>query len=95
MMRRSKGIWRKQRIWERISEELAGFFYAQPKEYTHEGHDYKPLIKPRFCIRLRSEAYKTLAKREVGAILNRKHIHKYVEDQNRETSVAARLLKPQ
>ncbi len=31
-----------------------------------------------------SEAYKTLAKREVGAILNRRHINKYVEDQNRE-----------
>ncbi len=27
-----------------------------------------------------SEAYKTLAKREVGAILNRRHIHKYVDD---------------
>jgi len=40
-------------------------------------------------------AYKTLAKRDVGAILNRRHIHKYVEDQNRETSVAARLLNPQ
>jgi hypothetical protein len=55
----------------------------------------KNLFKPRFCIRHRSEAYKTLAKREVGAILNRRHIHKYVEDQNRETRVAARLLKPQ
>jgi len=50
---------------------------------------------PIFCIRHRSEAYKTLAKREVGAILNRRHIHKYVENQNRETSLAARLLKPQ
>jgi len=46
-----------------------------------------------FC--RRSEAYKTSAKREVGAILSRRHIHKYVEDQNRETSVAAGLLKPQ
>jgi len=48
-----------------------------------------------FCIRYRSEAHKTLAKREVGAILNRRHIHEYVEDQNRETSFAARILKPQ
>ena len=38
---------------------------------------------------------KQQAKREVGAILNRRHIHKYVEDQNRETSVAARLFRPQ
>ena len=51
-------------------------------------------FQPRFCIRHRSEAYKTSAKREVGRILNRRHIHKYVEGQNRETSVAARLLKP-
>jgi len=36
-----------------------------------------------------------MAKREDGAILIRRHIHKYVEDQNREASVAARLLKPQ
>jgi len=31
-------------------------------------------------MRRRSEAYRTLAKREVGAILSRRHIHKYVED---------------
>ncbi len=38
---------------------------------------------------------KTQAKREVGAILNRRHIHKYVEDQNCEKSVAARFFRPQ
>ena len=31
-----------------------------------------------------SEAQKTSARREVGAILCRKHIHTYVEKQNRE-----------
>jgi len=52
-------------------------------------------IKPRLCSRRRSEAQKTSARREVGAILCRKHIHKYVEKQNRETSVATRIFKPQ
>ena len=52
-------------------------------------------IKPRFCSRHRSEAQETLAKRAVGEILARRHIHKYVQDQNLETSVAARFLKPQ
>ena len=46
---------------------------------------------PRFCSRYRSEAQKTVAKRAVGAILRRRHIHRYVEEQNRETSVAARI----
>jgi len=32
---------------------------------------------------------------DVVAILRRKHIHKYVEEQNRETNVAARIFKPQ
>jgi len=52
-------------------------------------------IKPRLCSRYRSEAQKTVAKRAVGAILQRRHIHRYVEEQNRETSVAARIFKPQ
>ena len=52
-------------------------------------------LKPRFCSRHRSEAQETLAKRAVGEILARRHIHKYVQDQNLETSVAARFLKPQ
>jgi len=52
-------------------------------------------FKPRFCSRYRSEAQKTVAKRAVGAILRRRHIHRYVEEQNRETSVAARIFKPQ
>jgi len=42
-----------------------------------------------------SEAQKTLARREVGAILCRKHIYKYVEEQNRERSVAVRIFKSQ
>jgi hypothetical protein len=32
---------------------------------------------------------KTVAKRAVGAILQRRHIRRYVEEQNRKTSVAA------
>ena len=40
------------------------------------------------CSRRRSEAQKTLAKREVGAILCRRHIHKYVEKQNREIPIS-------
>ncbi len=47
------------------------------------------------CSRIRSEAQKTVAKHAVGAILRRRHIHKYVEEKNRETSVAARVFKPQ
>jgi hypothetical protein len=50
---------------------------------------------PRFCSRYRNEVQKTAAKRAVGAILRRRHIHRYVEEQNRETSVAARIFKPQ
>ena len=38
---------------------------------------------------------KTKAKRTVGAILCRRHIHKYVEEQNREASVAERIFKSQ
>ena len=38
---------------------------------------------------------KTKAKRTVGAILCCMHIHKYVEEQNRETSVVARIFKSQ
>jgi hypothetical protein len=34
-------------------------------------------------------------KRAVGAVLRRRHNHYYVEEQNRETSVAARIFKPQ
>jgi hypothetical protein len=41
-------------------------------------------FKPRLCSRRRSEAQKTSVRREVGAILCRRHIHKYVEKQNRE-----------
>ena len=52
-------------------------------------------LKPRFCSRRRSETQKTAAKRAVGAIFQRKHVHKYVEEQNRETSVEARIFKPQ
>ena len=52
-------------------------------------------FKPRLCSRIRGEAQKTLAKRAVGPILWRRHIHKYVEEQNRETSVTARIFKPQ
>jgi hypothetical protein len=51
-------------------------------------------VKPRFCSRRRSEAPQTTAKREVGTILGRRHNHYYVEEQNRETSVAARICKP-
>ena len=51
-------------------------------------------FEPRFCSSFRSEAQKTAAKRAVGAILQRRHIHRYVEEQNRETSVAARIFKP-
>ena len=51
-------------------------------------------IKPRFCSRCRSEAPQTEAKRAVGAILRRRHNHYYVKEQNRETSVAARICKP-
>ena len=36
--------------------------------------------KPRICSRYRSEAQKTVAKRVVGAILRRRHIHRYVEE---------------
>jgi len=54
-----------------------------------------PRIKPRLCRRRRIEAPKTLARRDVGAILCRRHIYKYVEKQNREASVAARIFKPQ
>ncbi len=50
---------------------------------------------PRFCSRLRSEAKKTAAKRVVGTILRRRHINRSVEEQNRETNVAARGFKPQ
>ena len=53
------------------------------------------LHHPRFCTRYRSGAQKTLVKREVGAVLNRRHCHNYVEDQNREMSVVARIFKPQ
>ena len=53
------------------------------------------IIKPRFCIRYRSKVRTTAAKRAVGAILRRRHIHRYVEEKNRETSVAARIVKPQ
>jgi hypothetical protein len=31
------------------------------------------------------------AKRAVGAILQRRHIHRYVEEQNREKTVAAKI----
>lgn len=48
-----------------------------------------------FFNRHRSEGLKTSAKREVGAILNRSHMHNYAEDQNRETSFIARPSKPQ
>jgi len=40
-------------------------------------------LKPRFYSSYRSEAQKTVAKRAVGAILQRRHIHRYVEKQNR------------
>ena len=40
-------------------------------------------FQPRLCSRHLSEGLKTSAKRQVGAILNRRHIHKSVEDQNR------------
>ena len=50
---------------------------------------------PRFCSRLRHEAQKTAAKRVVGVVLRRRHNHNYVEEQNRETSVAAMIFKPQ
>jgi len=51
-------------------------------------------IIPDFAVVYRSEAQKTVAKRAVGAILRRRHIHRYVEEQNRETSFAARIFKP-
>jgi hypothetical protein len=35
---------------------------------------------PIFCSRYRSKAQKTAAKRAVGAILRRRHIHRYVEE---------------
>jgi hypothetical protein len=53
------------------------------------------MVKPRFCSRLRSEATQTEAKRVVGMVLRRRHNHNYVEEQNHETSVAARIYKPQ
>ncbi len=58
--------------------------------YMNNGDEYNP----RFCSRHRSEATQTEAKRAVGAFLRRKHNHNYVEEQNRETSVAARICKP-
>jgi len=43
----------------------------------------------------RSEVQKTTAKCAVGVTLQRRHIHRYVEEQSYETSVAARIFKPQ
>jgi hypothetical protein len=54
----------------------------------------KNFYYPRFCSRPRSEATQTEAKRVVGAVLRRRHNHNYVEEQNSETSVAARICKP-
>ena len=53
------------------------------------------IVEPRLCSRRRSEVQKTLARRDVGAILCRRHSNNYGKKQNRETSVAARIFKPQ
>ena len=45
-----------------------------------KGYTFRLEIKPRFGIRYRSEAQKPVAKRAVGGILRRRHIHRYVEE---------------
>jgi len=46
-------------------------------------------------MRIRHEAQKTEARREVGGIFARRHTWQYVENKNAETSVAATIFKPQ
>ncbi|MEA1997581.1 MAG: hypothetical protein U9N45_08065, partial [Gemmatimonadota bacterium] len=61
-------------------------------QFHHFGTSY---LKPGLFIKCRSEAKSFLAKHAVGAIFLLIAYWKYVDEKNRETSVAARKSKPQ